>query len=166
MSTELTKLTKLTKKVLGIPSQHEREYAKPERLADVMALIQVLALDRRAHRSSGGLHTELQGGPSSSAESWKSLAQEHPEFFRVLVFGEEKNNVSLIARHVQRRPHQESGREPLSADFVGNLLRSAVEIHDRRVRRTEVWRYLVPIWGALFTAIITGFFGLLIAFFG
>jgi hypothetical protein len=40
-------------------------------------------------------------------------------------------------------------REPLTADFVGDLLRSAVEIHDRQVRRSERWTYLVPIWVAL-----------------
>lgn len=45
------------KNVLGIPSQHERVYAQPEQLADVMALIQVLSLDPRTHRSEEGLFT-------------------------------------------------------------------------------------------------------------
>jgi hypothetical protein len=40
------------KKALGIPSEQEREYAQPEQLADVMALIQVLALHHK-HTSWG-----------------------------------------------------------------------------------------------------------------
>jgi hypothetical protein len=39
-------------RVFGIPSESEREYARPERLADVMALIQVLALHHK-HTSWG-----------------------------------------------------------------------------------------------------------------
>jgi hypothetical protein len=54
-------------RVFGIPSESEREYARPERLADVMALIQVLALDEDAHRTEKGRHQELQGPPCSAA---------------------------------------------------------------------------------------------------
>lgn len=131
-------------------------YAQPERLADVMALIQVLALDPRTHRTEKGLTDELQG-PPRSGDTWTFVAQAHPEFFRVNPSAD--HGVSLIARHV--RPKMQDGRrEPLTADFVGNLLRSAVEIHDRQVRRSERWTYLVPIW----VAVITGVFGLLFVF--
>jgi hypothetical protein len=43
------------------------------------------------------------------------------------------------------------GRKPLPPDFVGHLLSAAVDIHDRQVRRSERWTYLVPIWVALIT---------------
>jgi hypothetical protein len=154
------------KKVFGIPSQSEREYARPERLADVMALIQVLALHKYAERSAGGLERELQGparSAKSESESWKFIAKEHPEFFRVLVDGEEKNDVSLVARHVLTRKEVKVGekvewlRDQLSPEFVGTLLDAAVDIHDRQVRRSERWSYLVPIWVAL----ILGIFGLI-----
>jgi hypothetical protein len=142
-----------------IASQREREYARPERLADVMALLQVLALAHRAtHRSEEELRKELQGSPRS-ADTWKSVAKDHPEFFRVNPDPDktDKNHiVSLIARHVS--PKREDGkRGPLTDEFVGNLLRSAVDIHDRQVRRSERWTYLVPIWVAL----ILGILGLL-----
>jgi hypothetical protein len=65
------------KNPFGIPSQREREYARPERLADVMALIQVLALARYSHRSESGIRTDLQGPPRSAA-SWEGLAKDHP----------------------------------------------------------------------------------------
>jgi len=51
---------------LGRPRQQERVYAEPKRLADVMALIQVLALDEHTHRSEEDLKDELQGPPRSA----------------------------------------------------------------------------------------------------
>lgn len=47
-------------------NQQNRRYLKGERLADVMALIQILALDEHSHRSEDGLAKELQGNPSSA----------------------------------------------------------------------------------------------------
>jgi hypothetical protein len=118
---------------LGRPRQQERVYAEPERLADVMALIQVLALDEHTHRSEEDLKDELQG-PPRSADQWESVAQAHPEFIRVNPG--RVHRISLIARHVSTN-RQGDHTEPLAADFVGNLLRSAVDIHDRQVRRRE-----------------------------
>jgi hypothetical protein len=51
-----------------------KKYSDPNRLADVMALIQVLALDEHAHRSEDGLQKELQGLPRS-VKTWKEVAQ-------------------------------------------------------------------------------------------
>jgi hypothetical protein len=50
-------------------------YTKPSRLADVLALIQVLAFDPHAHRSESGINEEL-GQPDSSAQGWTALAKE------------------------------------------------------------------------------------------
>src|SRR6266513_1177712 len=75
-------------------------YVTAGRLADVLALIQVLALDEYAHRSEDGLASELQG-PARSAQSWRAVAERHPEFFRVGPTSE--NRISLIARHVSAR---------------------------------------------------------------
>ncbi len=121
------------------------QYTKTGRLADVMALIQVLALDDAAHRSEQGLQQELQGMPRS-ASSWTQVAKEHPEFFRVAPKG--LHVISLIARHVL--PKDESGRRPpLPEELVGRLLQSAIELYDRQVRLRERWTYLIPIWVAL-----------------
>jgi len=43
-----------------------KAYLKHGRLADVLALLQVLALDKSAHRSEAGLQEELQGVPASA----------------------------------------------------------------------------------------------------
>jgi len=128
-----------------LPSRQMLQYTKPGRLADVMALIQVLALDKAAHRSEQGLQQELQGLPQS-ASSWTQVAKEHPEFFRVAP--ESTHIVSLIARHVLPRDENDR-RSPLPEELVGRLLQSAVELYDRQIRLAERWTYLIPIWVAL-----------------
>ena len=80
-----------------------KPYLKDGRLGDVLALIQVLALDKSALRSEAGLQEELQGKPSSATE-WRAVANEHPEFFRVRQHGD--NQVSLTSRFVL--PKEES----------------------------------------------------------
>ena len=134
----------------GLPSESERQYATPERLSDVMALIQVLALDKHAHRSESGLQKELQVLPQS-VPTWTEVAKGHPEFFRVQTGGD--HPISLVARHVLPR-QPESGAAYISADFVAGLLKAAIDIHDRQVRRCERWTYLIPIWVALIGAAV------------
>ena len=126
-------------------------YAKNCRLADVMAMIQVLALDKRAHRSEQGLSGELQG-PPNSAESWTNIAEQHPEFFRVKESG--TNRISLLARHVQPRTEDDS-REPLPADFTGKLFQAAIELHDREMERKNHWKAYIPIIVAVTAGIFT-----------
>jgi hypothetical protein len=110
-----------------------------------MALIQVLALDKYSHRSEEGLQSELQGTPLST-KTWTLVAEAHPEFFRVK--SDSKHSTSLVARHV-------SPDRTLSAEFTGTLINAAVEIHDRQVRRSERWTYLVPIWVALIAGVLS-----------
>jgi hypothetical protein len=69
----------------------DKQYLNPNRLADVLALIQVLALDEHVHRSEDGLQSELQGQPKSG-RSWTEIARSHPEFFRVRPQGDHKRS--------------------------------------------------------------------------
>src|SRR5258708_26532435 len=50
----------------GFSAVHRNRYLTGERLSDVLALIQVLAIDEHPHRSEDGLATELQGKPRSA----------------------------------------------------------------------------------------------------
>ena len=60
---------------------HVEEYLIPRRLEEVLALIQVLGLDEEfTRRSETSLERDLQGKPRS-AQNWKELAKQHPEFF-------------------------------------------------------------------------------------
>lgn len=122
-------------------------YLKGERLADALALIQVLALDEYPHRSEEKLQTELQGKPKS-AEAWASLAREHPEFFRVRAGAE--HPVSLIARHVL--PKDDQGNRTLPPDYTVRLMQVAVELHDRQLRRLQAWQAFTP----LLVAVVAG----------
>ena len=137
---------------MWLPStrDEDRQYLEIGRLADVLALIQVLALDPHAHRSENGLQEELQGMPRS-ADNWTAVALMHPEFFRVRKAGE--HQVSLIARHVL--PKNDQGTQELPPEFAGQLITAAVDLHDRQLKRSERWTYLVPIWVALIVGICT-----------
>lgn len=127
-------------------------YLDKGRLADVLALIQVLALDKDAHRSENGLSKELQGNPRS-ASSWSEVSLQHPEFFRVMPSGDHR--VSLVARHVTPREGKES--PPLDSDYTSKLLQLAVELHDREVRRSQYWHVWVPLIVALTAGLFTLF---------
>jgi hypothetical protein len=126
-------------------------YLKGERLADTLALIQVLALDEHVHRSESNLQVELQGKPKS-ADAWASLAREHPEFFRVRA--EADHPVALIARHVL--PGGE-GIRALPSDYAARLMQLAVELHDRQMRRVQAWQAFIPLLVAAIAAAISLF---------
>jgi hypothetical protein len=125
-----------------------RPYTKTGRLADVLALIQVLALDPDAHRSESGMTQELQGKPQSATE-WFTLAKEHREFFRV---AEREHGLSLVARHVLPKIGEQ--RPSLPPDFVGALLQTAITLHDREVAAAEWWKSWIPLASALAAALI------------
>ncbi|MBK5273878.1 MAG: hypothetical protein JJE30_02340 [Desulfuromonadales bacterium] len=131
---------------------HKSQYLIAGRLSDVLALIQVLALDEHTHRSEDGLFSELQGKPQS-APSWPEVAEKHPEFFRVRPTGEHR--VSLVARHVT--PKGEDGMRPFPADYTSKLLQLAVELHDREVRRSQAWQIWIPIIVSITAGVFTLF---------
>lgn len=124
-------------------------YSVDSRLADVLALIQVLAFDQLAHRSEDALRGELQGGPKSAA-SWSDVAMAHPELFRVKESGEHR--VSLIARHVS--DSSDPGRPVLSEVQSAALMNLAVDMHDREQQRSRGWQVWVP----LIVALVAGTF--------
>lgn len=115
-------------------------YTNPGRLADVLALIQVLALDPHAHRSESGLSAELPANPLSASD-WQEIAEQHPEFFRVAVSG--VHRVSLISRHVQER-NSEGERVPLDSELVRELMKIAIDLHDVEARRNQQWALWLP----------------------
>lgn len=132
----------------------KEKYVKDGRLEDVLSLLQVLALDNAAHRNESALKKILFSDPVS-ADSWRSLAKDHPEFFRVAEG--KSHNISLVTRHVSK----ESGkRPPLTAEQAQALLSTAIELHDRQIRRSQRWTVLIPIW----VAVISGLFILIKAF--
>jgi hypothetical protein len=124
-----------------------KRYTKPGRLADVLALIQVLALDPHAHRSASGLLADLQGNPSS-ADCWATVASQHPEFFRVVA--DVEHGISLVARHVM--PGGKGDGRKLDVDFIAKLITAAIDLHDREQSQRTFWRTT----GATLLAVVLG----------
>lgn len=134
----------------GIPHVRALPYAQQHRLGDVLALMQVLALDEHAHRSEEGLDAELLGSPRT-AESWVSIASEHPEFFRVRSKG--SRDVSLVARHVQ--PRVDGKRVPIPLELLRELISVAVTLHDRQLAHHRRWHAFLPIFGVFIAGLFT-----------
>lgn len=132
-------------------------YLTDGRLADVMTLIQILAFDPSARRSSEGLKKQLSRSPLS-ATTWADLAHLHPEFFRVLEGKEgQRESVSLVARFVlPDEPSPKDGElktPPLSPDVANALMNLAVQLHDREIQRQDRWKtVVVPVVVAVIAA--------------
>jgi hypothetical protein len=127
-------------------------YTNPDRLADVLALIQVLALHSYRHRSNKGLTDEMQGPPRSGS-SWKEIAQQHPEFFRVSE--DERLGVSLIATHVL--PKDMRGNRELPPGLLPTLVQTAINLHDRQLDRAYHWKVYMPIVVVVVAGVFTIF---------
>lgn len=133
----------------------KRPYLRQNRLSDVIALIQVLALDENTHRSLNGLTKELQGVPKSG-KAWNVIAEEHPEFFRFnrekyLNEGGEGHTISLVARHVLKKDG--SGVRELSSDFTKKLIETAIQLHDKQKERADWWKVWLPFVAVIITVL-------------
>ena len=123
-------------------------YLKAGRLADVLALIQVLALDEHAVRREVGVTREIQGAPTSGAD-WYAVAKDHREFFRVKP--DTEHGLSLVARYVLT---ETDGKRPaLEPSFVAALFQTAITLHDRAVSKAEWWKAWMPLLAALIGSI-------------
>jgi hypothetical protein len=125
-------------------------YTKPGRLQDVLALIQVLALDENTRRTKDGIEKELQGDPSS-APDWFTLALEHRELFRVNL--KSVSPLSLVARYILPQEGEEK-RPPLPSDFVSTLIKTAIDLHDRQLQAKEWWKSWISFAAAILAALV------------
>ena len=130
-------------------------YMKDGRLADVLALIQVLAFDSSAYRSEAGLLEELQRSPLVGA-SWIDLAREHPEFFRIRIDAARQSRVAIVARYVLDREWNSEGKykhPPLETTVANKLMELAVELHDKQLeRQTRFVSVVLPMSVAIIAA--------------
>lgn len=137
-------------------------YLKSQRLADVIAAIQVMGTYKFYKLDFLGWSTRITGS-ESNADYWKQVFTEHPEFFRL---NQDKNKVSLVWRrshqrnfHVDRQeilsrieieqlPEEERGkrisRTPLSNGDIATLISTAVDLHSRAIESEKEKRWLLP----------------------
>jgi hypothetical protein len=118
------------------------------RLVDVLALIQVLGVGDVPNRTNRALHDEIFLRGPQSTDTWARVALQHPEFFRVA--GEQQDNIRLVARHAAG--NNELARR-LSEDFVQRLMQTAIDIHDREVKRRDRWTLYPPLIVAVIGAV-------------
>jgi hypothetical protein len=131
-------------------------YLQAGRLADVLALIQVLAYDRDTSRTEEGLDDELQRKPAVGG-SWMNLAVQHPEFFRVRAEPAKTKRVSLLARYVlpyEQLPEGGEKRPSLDVSVTNKLMELAIELHDKEAERAARWRtVMLPLVVAVIPAL-------------
>jgi hypothetical protein len=112
-------------------------YTKPNRLGDVLWLIQILALHNTAQRTVDTLQNMKE---PSSAKSWDEIGDEHPEFFHVS--RGTGTEISLIARRYQE------GTPQLSPEHTARLIETAIKLFDSQLNLSRWWIYLMPVVGA------------------
>lgn len=141
--------------------------ASPNRLADVIAAIQVMAVYEFHMRSFEKWAVSITGD-ESKADYWKKILEEHPEFFRL---DTTRTLASLVWRrqypkryHVDRQqllseqeimalPGGEKNgrlsRPPLAPADIKTLLDAAINLHTRAVELRRESRWWVPLAGAI-----------------
>lgn len=122
-------------------------YLKPNRLGDILWLIQILALHANAQRT---VETLQSLKVPLSAKRWDEVGDEHPEFFHVSRgMGIE---VSLIARRYQENTPQ------LSPEHTAKLIETAIKIYDSQLIHSRWWTFYIPLIGAFLGAVLAKLF--------
>ena len=147
--------------------QPESPYiANPNRLADVIAAIQVLAVYDFHMRSFESWAVSISGD-KSKADYWKRTLEEHPEFFRLdttrtlasLVWRRQFSKNYHVGRQ-QRLPDEECAllaedekkklsRPPLAPTDIKTLIDTAINLHSRAIELRRESRWWVPLAGAV-----------------
>ncbi|MDX2370543.1 MAG: N-carbamoyl-L-amino acid amidohydrolase [Colwellia sp.] len=137
-------------------------YLKDQRLADVIAAIQVMSTYKFYKLDFIGWSKKITGS-EGDAEEWKQIFIEHPEFFRL---NNDKQKVSLVwRRSYQRNFHVDDekiltreeidklptkerseriSRAPLSNNDTATLISTAVNLHTRAIESEKEKRWLLP----------------------
>lgn len=168
-----------------------RNYLKPNRLADVLALIQALALHpTQTHRRDENLFQDLGGAPRSCS-SWYEVAANHPEFFRVSwprrdyvpvpdlpeLSGEEITEldspvpddnrwpISLLVRHLSPRELEVAGDENLRiAPLKIEAIQPLLKLAiDMHEQQEKAWTKWVAVAGTVAAALIAAFAAMTLA---
>jgi hypothetical protein len=137
-------------------------YLKPNRLQDLLAAIQSMALNDQYRRHISDW-AGLISGNAERAAHWKAIFDDHPEFFRRATATED--NYALIWRRaLHRRYHRllqkvlteeeyqaltpsekvYMSRAPVPEGQIKTLMDTAISLHQRAVEANRDWRWWVP----------------------
>lgn len=137
-------------------------YLKEQRLADVIAAIQVMSTYKFYKLDFSGWSNRISGS-EDNADHWERVFSEHPEFFRL---NSDKGKVSLVWRRSHQRnfhvdkeqvltrdqiddlPGEERNnrisRSPLTNGDIATLITTAVDLHSRAIASEKEKRWLLP----------------------
>jgi hypothetical protein len=162
-----------------LPQGFQSPYLKPGRLGDVLAAIQLMAVSRRYSRPVENWTSLLSGNalnvanPATEVERWRSIFQEHPEFFRqsraqpgVFALGlrrglprrfDPNTNSVLTEAAFQQLPPAEQDellRPPLSLDDMKTLTDIALSLHHAAADREKESRWWAPVAASIVVGIL------------
>lgn len=166
-------------------AEERSPYLKAQRLPDVMAALQVMALEEPAEHPVKKWAEKLSRNTSYvSVRRWGSVFEEHPEFFLSYhLNGEEAEPKAVLrARYINRDYDRVARRclapedikalsateranltfAPLGNEALNNLMKAAMEMHSRAIAANADQRWWVPIAPSVITAamtIVTGVLG-------
>ncbi len=110
-------------------------YSLPNRLGDVIQLIQLFGLSQEFQRGNAALTREI-GPPSSMPQgTWIEVTRQHPEFFRVTGGVPGQEVMCLAIRYITPDPHP-----PVRSPVVELLIKTAVDLHEAELRRLDSLR--------------------------
>ena len=162
-------------------SKKERPYTENRnRLADVIAAIQVMAVYKFYKRSFAGWADRICGD-EAQGDYWKEIFQEHPEFFRIDSTGK---NASLVWRRSHQKlydvdkehqisreeyrelsPDQKAriSRAPLTNADISALVGTAINLHSREIEHKKDSRWWITaafgLAGVIIGAVLNGISG-------
>jgi len=147
-------------------------YLKDQRLADVIAAIQVMAT-YRFYKLDFESWADRITGDRGNAERWKCILEDHPEFFRL---DAQKLRASLVIRRQHPKRYDVDNfkeisktefdglenksrvsRSPLRTDETSSLIQTAINLHSRAIAQEQEsrwWVILVPAGVGLLGVII------------
>lgn len=151
----------------------------PKRLADVIALLQVMGAYKFASRKVENWE-KIIGGPPVSAKSWIALIEDHPEFFRLkdgsamLVWRRAYDksfvrdaNMAYTREELEKVETLPQAQQPkltrpaLTPTQITALIDSAIKMHAAAVAHSQEQRWRVPvlagILGILLGAVLHGY---------
>lgn len=114
----------------------KNKYLIQNRLEDVIALIQILAMDpEHAYRTSNGLNKSI-GEPGSVADKdWLTVAKNHGEFFRTTKKKDEETIIVVLLARYSENPKSPA---PLDMSETKSLIDAAIEIHKNQLENKSI----------------------------
>lgn len=130
------------------------KYLKRGRLANVIALISALgSVEGNGFLSEESLTQTFNGKPSNDDNTWFEVAEDHPEFFRKNMKG---NDIILLLRNANRTIDGDKENYPkLEIGLTQKLIDQAILLHDKELARYQRNSFLIPILTVFLTALLT-----------